>query len=173
MRALLLLLPLSACGVVSADSYRACELDLTLQTSAGLPGETVVADGGPLTDAGVRDTRVELGGETAAVVSVTRADACSQCDTCRSEAACAPCGLCDGRILDQARRIECFGDPLASPAVEGLCAGCTESMSFTIPSDAPPGATTVWITNGNGSSAPLPFEVLGQATTTADTGSAR
>ncbi|MCA9492053.1 MAG: hypothetical protein KC621_19105 [Myxococcales bacterium] len=169
MRALLLLLPLSACGVVVPDSYRACELDLTLDRAEALPGETVNATGGPLTDAGVRDTRVELGGERAQVLSVTRADACSQCDTCRAEAKCAACGLCDGRLLDQARRIECFGDPLA--AVEGLCAGCTEAMSFTIPADAPPGPTTVWIANGNGSSAPLPFDVLGQPTTTADTGS--
>lgn len=161
---------LVGCSQVAVDSYQSCELELAFDRTTALPGETVVATGGPMTDAGIRDLRVEVGGEPAQVLTVTRTS-CDACDTCREEAVCSPCGPCNGRLLDAARRAECFGDPLASPPVVGSCAACAESMSFAIPPDAPPGPTRVWITNGAGSSDPLPFEVLGSPRTTGDTGS--
>lgn len=170
MRRALLLVLATGCGVPSGDVYEVCTIDAALEPSTALPGETVAVSGGPFSAELVRDTKVEVGGVPAVVVSVERNDACAECDTCRDEAGCPPCGLCNGRLLTQDRRRECFGDPLAAPPLEGDCSRCEQSMAFEVPAGAPTGPTTVWIVTRDGSSDPIPFVVAGPAPTTGDTG---
>ncbi|MEQ1568977.1 MAG: hypothetical protein ABMA64_25285 [Myxococcota bacterium] len=146
----------AGCGATALDEFEVCSLDLAPSAAAGAPGEEIVLAGGPMSE--VRDTRVEVGGHPAVVTAVTR-EGCDACDSCRLEAECAPCGLCNGIALAPDRRLECFGDPLADPAVAGLCAACTESLTFQVPADAPVGPTSVLVINENGQSPSIPFEV--------------
>ncbi len=170
-RALLTLLALG-CGTTAGDIYEVCTIDAALEPSSGLPGEVVSVTGGPFSEVSgeaARDTRVEVGGVAATVVSVVR-EGCDACDTCRDEAGCPPCGLCNGRLLEQARRLDCFGDPFADPPTTGDCGACEQSMTFEIPAGAPIGPTTVWIVTRDGASDPIPFVVTGPAPTTGETG---
>lgn len=196
MRFLSLLL-LSACSATAVDEYEVCALEVALASPAGAPGDAITLTGTPFTS--VRDTRVEVGGVPATVELVKRVDIgecaertcasngdcsdcggicggdglcaptfhCGECDTCRDQAGCAPCGLCQGLTLEPGRRIECFGDALEGTV--GHCDQCQETMIFVVPA-VPPGLTAVFVTNRNGQSEAIPFEVLPGPAGTGDTG---
>ena len=134
------------------------------QACTDAPGDTTcVACGGACVDGACDCPRTAL--------------TCEICDECRDEAGCAPCGECAGVDLEASRRIDCFGDPLAQPALPGACAGCEETMTFLVPS-LPAGLTSIVIFNRNGQSEAIPFEILASdtastgdtASSTADTG---
>jgi len=148
---------LAGCSPVIADEFETCTVDVTLDRALGAPGDTITGTGTPFTD--VQDTLVLVGGATATISEVDRSEDCYACDTCRLDAACAPCGLCSGILLDASERLDCFGDPLASPPITGACNTCTQSMSFVVP-DLPPGPTTVFVLNRNGQSDSIRFTVL-------------
>ena len=146
---------LAACGVTTIDEYELCSLDAAVAPPAALPGATVSVTGGPYTE--VRDTRVDVGGVPAEVLDVTRNESCAECDTCRREARCPPCGVCTGDLItDASRRAACFGDGV----IAGVCSACVETMSFVVP-EGVAGQTSVWIVNRAGTSGQVPFEVLG------------
>jgi hypothetical protein len=155
---------LAGCTSANFDPFESCELELVPAVASARAGDEVVLGGGPLTAA--YDTRVEVGGVPAEVVSVERSAECSTCETCRLEADCLICGTCLGAELDEARRVECFGDPFEG--TEGVCGECEESLAFVVP-PLPAGPTTVVVINGAGTSGALPFEILGDAGATADT----
>jgi hypothetical protein len=155
----------AACATATVDLFETCVLDLELSTDVAAPGTTIVADGGPYTVP--RDTQVRIGGVPAEVTDVTRTG-CDDCDLCRAEADCAPCGPCFGEQLDPETRVQCLGDPLNDPPIPPACDACVESMSFVVPADAPVGKTSLYVVNANGTSALVPFEVL-PATTPVDT----
>jgi hypothetical protein len=150
------LLWLAGCGSTAIDVFETCDLEATLDVNQGAPGDTVVASGGPWTTSW--DTRVEIGGVPAPVTAVTRNSACGECEVCREEAECLICGTCIGGELDEARRIECFGDPFDDDD-DGLCGQCEETVTFVVPAIAP-GSTTLVLITANGASSPQPFVVL-------------
>lgn len=163
-----------SCGSSAGDLPEVCSLDLALDPAAAEPGVVVTATGGPLTDEGIRDTLVLVGGVPAEVTAVVRSDECTNdidgCDVCRVEANCPPCGFCPtdvlaAQALGSERMAQCFGDPVADPPVEGLCDLCTETLTFVVPA-LPPGPAPVIVFNGNGQSPTLLLDVLATPTTT-------
>jgi len=183
----MLLLVAAACAPQVLDLYETCDLGLSLEETQGAPGDTITVYGGPLT--ADFDTRVEVGGVPAQVVSLERGAFCEACEACRVEAECLVCGPCLGEELEEERRVECFGDPFAdaditrlgastgdtgTPAVGGVCGSCEEQFAFIVPA-LPAGPTQVLVVNANGTSEPIPFMVTGVTSTggtggTADTG---
>ncbi len=172
---------LAGCTTNPLDLFEVCDLELELVPDAAAPGEVVTATGGPFTE--VRDTIVMVGGFEAEVLSVS-ADlqqtgdtaatdltfVCEECETCRIEAGCGPCGSCAGERLEPSRRLECFGDPLEGTI--GACDLCEQQVDFVVPLVGS-GATTVWMVNRNGTSPSVPFSVLGvpgTGDTSSDTG---
>jgi len=146
---------LAGCGLSTLDQHETCDLEVELSTLTAEPGDELVLTGGPQTAA--YDTRVEVGGLPATVLDVDRNSSCGSCETCRAEAECLVCGTCLGTTLEEVDRIACFGDPFEG--TEGVCGECEESVRFVVP-DLPAGATTVVVLNGNGSSPPLPLEIV-------------
>ena len=125
----------TACETTTSDTLTNCEVTISLDAEHGLPGDEVTALGAPLST--TYDSLVSFNGTTAEVVDVIRDD-CTLCDTCREEAACAPCGTC----------LPCLAQ----------CDLCEESISFIVP-NLPTGNTTVTLVNAFGTSMPVPFEI--------------
>lgn len=126
-----------ACTTTTSSVSQTCDLSTPVLTPASaLPGATVVASTGPLTESW--DTSVAFVGAAASQVVVGR-DACEDCDSCRAAAVCNVCGEC------------------ADCAIE--CSTCIETVSFAVP-DVPAGSTTLTITNLHAASSPVAFTVL-------------
>jgi len=166
----LLLLLHAGCASSAIELFEQCEITIVVTPESASAGAEVTARGGPLTD--VRDTQVRVGGFTAEVLAVDAnttipkdtatvdlTSLCNECQTCRAEALCAPCGRCVGERLTPTRRVQCFGDTATDPITSGVCDLCEQRAVFVVPDAVPPGATTVQLTNRHGSSAGVPFVV--------------
>jgi hypothetical protein len=166
----------SGCGASSPNPIETCSIDVVLAPVSAAAGDTVVATGGPMTE--TRDTLVQVGGLAAVVTAVERGETCEDCELCRRDADCAPCGFCPGQGLPDDQRLACFGDVLTDPVVEGSCDLCVETVEFIVPDGLPVGPATVVVFNANGQSPPIPLQVVATSatgktpsTTTSDTGS--
>ena len=140
-----LTLVLATCAPAVPDIFDECDLVISLEPPAARPGDTVVATGGPFSEA--YDHVVQIGGVAAEVVAVER---CLECLSCRENdpGLCLACGPC----------IDC----------DALCDACEPTLSFVVPDAVVPGSTTVIVLNAYGSSSAVPIEILG-ATDTSDT----
>jgi hypothetical protein len=143
---LLVCLFFTACDTTTSDTLTNCVVSISLDTDHGLPGDEISASGTPFST--TYDSLISFNGVTADVTDVTRND-CSLCDSCREEAACAPCGACVPCLLQ--------------------CDACQENISFLVP-DAPTGSTTVTLINAFGTSTPAPFEIDRHPLATTNTG---
>ena len=132
-----LLFLLAGCGVGLSDVYQQCDLEIVLAPDTAAPGARVVATGGPFSEP--YDTTVTVAGLVADDLEIERID-CDTCDECREGAECLSCGTC----------VACVEE----------CAPCVETLAFSVPTGAPPGATTVAVLNAFGGSDAIPFTVL-------------
>lgn len=139
---LLLILLVSGCDYEDVFLFSSCDVEATITPSSGLPGDEVMATGGPFTE--VYDTTVNFDGIYGEVTSVNRFD-CELCDSCREDVACLACGPCE--------------------PCESACETCAESMFIIVPK-VEAGVSAVTITNGFGTTNGLEFDVVGETTTT-------
>ena len=180
----LALTALVGCGTATFDIFETCELDAEVVPLIATAGEEVVVTGGPFIDffsqdgGSERDTIVTVAGLPAEIVSVTASGSegddpaadCIECQTCRLDAGCPPCGRCDGRGLDSAeQRATCFGSPgeaidEVAQRIPGACDRCVEQVVFVMP-DAAPGEQTISIVNRFGASPAVPVTVAESTTT--------
>jgi len=142
---------LAGCPRVFEETFTRCTLEFELEPDAAAPGEVVDAVGGPWTSA--FDTRVEIAGLRADVISIDRTPECARCAECREESGCdlpgrGGCPTCD--------------------ACADVCVECVETLTFEVPGDAPAGPTAVTVFNDRGGSRPVPFTVLGDDDTDTD-----
>lgn len=129
---------LAACDQANNATFEQCELDLGLEASSAAPGATIVATGGPLSDA--LDTVVRVDGVEATVEEVTRDESCDDCTTCRATTeGCGVCTTCD--------------------ACASACEACVESLSFVVPA-VEAGEVGIIVTNSFGVSPTLPLQVV-------------
>lgn len=164
---------LAACESATTATFETCELDVALEPVVAAPGDSITVFGGPfLRDDDIdgdpaRDILVIVDGVGAEVLDVSSVDAsdtdvsedCNTCFACREEAGCAPCGLCDGRELEGARRRECFGtDPVIAKPESGACDRCEQRVVFEVP-DVESGPRSVVLQNRFGTSVPVPLDV--------------
>ena len=138
---LLLLLGLAACPSSTTSSFDQCSLNGSLSPAESAPGEAVVATIDRLTT--VHDTVISLAGLELHPDVVTRTN-CDDCDACRIANECTACEQC------------------ASCDTE--CDACEQILEFTTPA-APPGPTSVVVTNRYGTTTPIPFVVSSEEDT--------
>ena len=143
---LLLILLVSGCDYEDVFLFSSCDVEATITPASGVPGDEVLATGGPFTE--VYDTTVNFDGVYGEVTSVNRLD-CEFCDSCREDVGCLACGPCE--------------------PCEAACETCAESMIIVVPK-VEAGVSTVTITNGFGTTKGLEFNIVGETTTT-ETGS--
>jgi hypothetical protein len=133
---------LAACGTVDDPSIDYCVVQGTIEPAVAPVGAEVVFRGGPVST--VPDTLVRVGGVSADVLDVTRAD-CTFCDACLSSSDCDPCG---------STCADC----------DAICASCVETITFVVPpvtaGDAPVVIQNLW-----GATDPIPFEAQEPADT--------
>lgn len=129
---------LTGCPTTTPSVLEQCELDLALDTDQAMVGDTVTAQGRPVT--GEIDTAVTVSGLLAEITDVDRVmPECEACDSCRVTAdcgVCEECGICDAS-----------------------CAECIEIVSFVIP-EVEPGEHAVTVVNSYGVSPPMPITVV-------------
>lgn len=129
---------LTGCPADPGPTFEQCELDLTLNVVEAEVGDTLTAQGRPLTDA--LDTAVRVDGVGAEVISVDVAEeACDTCEDCRTAAGCGVCTTC----------ADCTES----------CADCVKSVSFVVP-DLAAGPADVSIFNAFGASPALPLTII-------------
>ncbi len=131
----------AACSPGGIDLFERCDVELSLAPTAAYHGDMITGLGGPFTE--TYDTFVDVAGSQAEVASVDRIG-CNTCDTCRADMGCLDCGVCP----------DCKED----------CQSCSQSITFSVPTNAHVGATSVLVINRYGSSAPVPFTILSQDT---------
>lgn len=129
---------MAGCNSGTVVDFPQCALDVALSPTEAVPGGTVAAIGGPLSQY-PWDHAVRVGGKAAEVVDVSRNDACTDCDACFELEECNGCEVC--------------------PSCADTCAGCIQSVSFEVP-DLPAGPADVVITNAYGASPSLVLTIL-------------
>jgi len=135
---------LAGCPDQILEVYDVCLLTGDPQPAAAFPGDVVVLSGGPMSAA--FDTLVRVGGVEATIDTIDR-EGCLDCDSCRAAEDCRTCGECE----------DCTSE----------CEDCVETLRFVVP-DAPPGAAPIVVFNQHGTSAAIPFTVLGESPDTDD-----
>ena len=131
------LIALAATSCVAAPTYYdQCTVELSTDGASVAPGESLVIEGGPLSER--FDTVAVIDEQQSPVLSVTRTD-CTLCDACR-EAQCGEyCTAC--------------------PECTSLCDLCSEQLTIEVPELAA-GEYDLVVANRHGISSPLPVNVI-------------
>lgn len=142
-----LLLLVVGCGSTPVVLSKNCDVRLSaVAPDTAVPGQTVTATGGPMTE--IWDSAVYVDSMRAELVAVERLG-CEECDSCKTQNKCRDCDECE----------EC----------DAICdQDCVESIQFVTPEVT--GTVQVSLYNGHGQSNGLPLEVLGSADTGNDSG---